>query len=287
MTESSGTNAEQIAYWNEVSGPKWVSLTDRINDQIEPLGRAAMDRASVASGESVLDVGCGCGQTSLALAERVGEGGRVLGVDISEPMLVDAHARVERAGVGQVEYVRADGQVHDFESAAFDLLFSRFGVMFFEDPRAAFANLRGALRPAGRLTFICWQAITKNPWMLIPAAATAQHVELPAPAESTAPGPFAFADADRVVDILESAGFSDVRAEAHEGRLSVGKGLPLAEIVSFLQQMGPAGAALREADASVIEAVTKSMHEALSPHYEDGAVVMDFGAWILTASNTA
>ncbi|MBW2698954.1 MAG: class I SAM-dependent methyltransferase [Deltaproteobacteria bacterium] len=269
MTESSGTNAEQIAYWNEVSGPKWVSLTDRINDQIEPLGRAAMDRASVASGESVLDVGCGCGQTSLALAERVGEGGRVLGVDISEPMLVDAHARVERAGVGQVEYVRADGQVHDFESAAFDLLFSRFGVMFFEDP------------------FICWQAITKNPWMLIPAAATAQHVELPAPAESTAPGPFAFADADRVVDILESAGFSDVRAEAHEGRLSVGRGLPLAEIVSFLQQMGPAGAALRDADPSVIEAVTKSMHQALAPHYEDGAVVMDFGAWILTASNTA
>jgi SAM-dependent methyltransferase len=282
MTPSSGANAEQITYWNEVSGPKWVSLSDRINDQIEPLGLAAMERAAVAAGENVLDVGCGCGHTSLVLGERVGEGGRVLGVDISAPMLADARERAERAGLGNVEFLQADGQLYPFEAGAFDLIFSRFGVMFFEDSAAAFTNIRRALRPGGRLTFICWQAITQNPWMLVPAAAAAQHVEMPGPPAPDAPGPFAFADAERVVGILEAAGFGDVEAEAHEGRLSVGRDMALEEIVGFLLQMGPAGGALRDAEAAVVEAATKSMHEALAPHYEDGAVVMDFGAWILT-----
>jgi SAM-dependent methyltransferase len=285
VTDSSRANAEQIAYWNEVSGPKWVSLTDLIDSQIEPLGRAAMERAAVTSGERVLDIGCGCGQTTLALADRVGEAGRVVGVDISGPMLADARSRAERAGARNVDFVQADGQVHDFEPAAFDLVFSRFGVMFFEDPVTAFTNIRRALRPGARLTFICWQAITKNPWMLVPAAAAAKHIELPAPPAPDAPGPFAFSDPNRVVDILKSAGFSDARADAHEGRLSIGQGMPLDEIVGFLQQMGPAGAALRDADVSLLEVVTQSMHEALAPHYEDGAVVLDFAAWIVAAGN--
>jgi SAM-dependent methyltransferase len=284
MTNRSGANADQITYWNEVSGPKWVAMTDRINEQIAPLGIAAMDRARVGAGESVLDVGCGCGQTSLALGERVGEGGRVLGLDISEPMLNDARARAKRSGATNVEFVRADAQIHAFEPTDVDLIFSRFGIMFFDDPTAAFANLRTALRAEGRLTFICWQALAKNPWMFVPAAAAAQHVALAAPSDPTAPGPFAFADADRVVGILQSAGFADVSAEAHEGRLAVGRGLALDEIVGFMQQLGPAGAALREASADVVQAVTDSIREALTPYYSEDGVVMDFGAWILTAS---
>ncbi|MGH0034624.1 MAG: class I SAM-dependent methyltransferase [Myxococcota bacterium] len=285
MSESKRANAEQIAYWNEISGPKWVALADRINDQIEPLGLEAMDRAGFAQGERVLDVGCGCGQTSLEIARRVGSEGRVLGLDISGPMLDDARARAERAGAATLEFAQSDAQTHAFDDASFDGLFSRFGVMFFEDPPAAFANLRRALAPGGRLTFICWQSVAENPWMLLPVQAAAQHVELPAPAGPEAPGPFAFADALRVRSILDAAGFGEVAVNAFAGDLSVGRGLALDEIIDFLKQMGPAGAALRESSEDVQAAVTRSMHEVLAPHYRDGAVVLPFGSWIVEARN--
>jgi SAM-dependent methyltransferase len=285
MTESRGPNAEQIAYWNEVSGPKWVALADRINDQIEPLGLEAMDRAGIGPGDRVLDVGCGCGQTSLEIARRVGGEGRVLGLDISGPMLADARERVRRAGDLPVEFAQSDAQTHDFEPGGFDLVFSRFGVMFFENPVAAFANLRRSLVPGGRVTFICWRSITENPWMLLPAQAAARHVELPAPPDPEAPGPFAFADSARVQGILGGAGFEDVRVGSFTGELSVGRGLGLEEIVDFLKEMGPAGAALRESSDAVRSAVTRTMREVLEPHYRDEAVVLEFGAWIVEGRN--
>jgi SAM-dependent methyltransferase len=275
-------NAEQIRYWNELSGPKWVGLADRIDDQIGPLGREAVERARVSAGERVLDVGCGCGQTTLELAERVGAEGRVLGVDLSQPMLAEARARAARGPGPAPEFLQADAQVHAFEPGAFDLVFSRFGVMFFDDSVAAFANLRAALAPDGRLAFLCWQNIAVNPWMLVPAQAAAQHVEL-APPKPGAPGPFAFADAESVRGILDAAGFGEVRCDSFEGRMAVGRGLSLDGIVGFLGQMGPAGAALREAPASTREVAVRSMREALEPHYDGDAVVLPFASWIVSA----
>jgi SAM-dependent methyltransferase len=196
-------------------------------------------------------------------------------------MLADARQRARETEDAPVEFLEADAQTHDFEAGGFDLVFSRFGVMFFEDPVAAFANLRRALAPSGRLAFLCWQSIVDNPWMLLPAQAVAEHVSLPAPAAPDAPGPFAFADADRVRGLLEGAGFADVDVAAHEGELAVGRGLELDEIVDFLQQMGPAGAALRESSETVREAATRSMRAALEPHYRDDAVVLSFACWIV------
>ena len=162
-----GPNAQQIEYWNELSGARWVAMNDVIDAQISPLGEVAMLRAAVAPGERVLDIGCGCGQTSLQLAERVGQDGRVLGLDISAVMLERARERAEQAGLANLEFRNADAQTEPF-AGAFDLLFSRFGVMFFASPEAAFSNLRSAVRPGGRLTCLTWQGLGANPWMQVP-----------------------------------------------------------------------------------------------------------------------
>jgi len=283
MSEAEAPNAQQIQYWNEVSGPKWVSLSDLIDAQIAPIGAEAIARAAPAPGEHVLDVGCGCGQTTLALAERVGPSGSVLGVDVSRPMLADAERRAAGVAGAPVRFVAADAQTHAFEAAAFDLAFSRFGVMFFADPVAAFANLARALRPGGRIVFACWQAFDRNPWMQVPAAVAARYVTLPGPPDPHAPGPFAFADAERVAGFLREAGLSRVRVDPIERRITMGGGLAMPEIVDFLLQMGPAGAALRESPAAVVDEVRGALAEALAPYHGGEGLEMEAAAWVVEA----
>jgi SAM-dependent methyltransferase len=275
-----GPNAEMIRYWNETVGSRWIELEAQLDAQIAPLGLAAMARAHVAPGEHALDVGCGCGQTSLQLADRVGPSGSVLGIDVSAPMLARAKARA--VGVGQVRFLNADAQTHAFDER-FDLVFSRFGVMFFADPPAAFANLRRSLRPGGRIAFVCWQAIDRNAWMLIPLRALVGIVELPAPPAPGAPGPFAFADPERVEGILGSAGFSDATLAPLEGELAIGAGGDLEHAVAFALQMGPAGAALREASADVRRRAADAVRAALAPLVTPRGVVAPYAAWIATA----
>jgi SAM-dependent methyltransferase len=283
-TAGEEANAQQRAYWNEISGPKWVTLADTVNEQIEPLGLAAMDAANLEPGQRVLDVGCGCGQTSLELASRVGATGSVLGLDISAPMLADARARASRASARNLEFIEGDAQVHALEPSAFDRVFSRFGVMFFADPVAAFANLASAVNEGGSLCFICWQAMPSNPWMVVPAQAAAQHIEMPAPADPGGPGPFSFADADHVTSVVANAGWKNVQCTDHSGELSVGLGQSLPDIIEFLQQMGPAGNALREATPEQRAKVTATMSDVLAPYYTDDALRMGFATWIVTAT---
>jgi SAM-dependent methyltransferase len=278
-----GPNAQQIEYWNEVSGARWVEMNDVIDAQISPLGEAAIDRAAISAGERVLDVGCGCGQTSLQLADRVRPGGSVLGLDISAVMLERARERARSAGQGQLEFRNADAQTERF-AGDFDLLFSRFGVMFFAEPEAAFANLCSALRPGGRLTCLTWQALATNPWMQIPLAAAAKH--LPpggAPPDPTAPGPFAFADTKRVEGILAAAGFEQPAHESLERELLVGGGGTLDETVAFVAQLGPGCAALREADDELRARVLSEIRVALEPYHDGAGVRMPAAAWIVTA----
>jgi SAM-dependent methyltransferase len=278
-------NAEQIAYWNEVSGPKWVALDALLDEQIAAFGRAAMDRLGVAPGDSVLDVGCGCGSTSVELALRVGPSGRVVGLDISRVMLERARERVREAGRRNVEFVNADAQTHAFEGNSTNLLFSRFGVMFFEDPARAFRNLRTALAPGGRLGFVCWQSLQKNPWMLVPLAAAAPHIALPPRPAEGAPGPFAFADTERVRGILAAAGFEAICFEPEEREIPVGGGGNLEATVDFVLQMGPAGQAFREAGPELRERVRAAVSEALEPFVGNDGVRMEAAAMLVTASS--
>jgi SAM-dependent methyltransferase len=279
-----GPNAEQIRYWNETAGPKWVALHDTINRQILPLGELAMDLAAVKSGDHILDVGCGCGVTTIELARRCAPHGTATGVDLSAVMLERARDTARDAGVTNARFENADAQTHSFQPAALDVLFSRFGVMFFADPPAAFSNLHRALKGGGRLAFVCWRSLQENPWMLVPLMAAAQHVSLPAPPAPGAPGPFAFADSERVRAILTAAGFRDIGLEPVTTTLCIGGSSKIEETVDFLMQMGPAAAALREADPAVQPTVAAAIGAALLPYYVEGVGVrMEGAAWIVTA----
>lgn len=286
MIAYEGPNAEQIRYWNDVMGPQWAAVDDILSAQIRPLGLAAMNRLDPRPGERIIDVGCGCGETTAEIARRVGSNGRVLGIDISEPL--GAKARKVTAELPHVEIRITDAQTSPLESEAFDALFSRFGVMFFADPVAAFANLRNALRVGGRLSFVCWRAISENFWMTIPAMAVMQHIPVKRP-DPDAPGPFAFADIDKLHKILESAGLHNVQHEAVSESLFVAGGEPLDGAVELLMRIGPTGAALRDANPGpdVVHAIRASVREAIAPYETPQGVRMPSAAWVVSAQRLA
>jgi len=277
------TNQEQIRYWNEQGGPKWVLLQEKLDAQIGPLGLVTLQRAAIQPGERVIDVGCGCGQTSLELAEHVGPNGFVLGIDISEPMLGRARERQHARGFTNVEFRTADAQTHQFDRERFDVLFSRFGVMFFEDPTTAFRNLQTSLRPNGRLTFVCWQALDKNDWARVPLKAALQHVPPPTPPALGAPGPFAFADPERVRKILTDAGFTAVQCEPYEAALNLGGAITVAESAEFSLEVGPVSRLVAEADPTVRPRVVQSVREALTPYASSEGVRVPGAVWIVQA----
>ncbi|HUZ13005.1 MAG TPA: methyltransferase domain-containing protein [Caulobacteraceae bacterium] len=279
VLEAAGPNAGQIAYWNETAGPNWVAMQPALDREIEPLGLEAMRALAPAEGETLVDLGCGCGATTLELARRVGAGGSVLGADLSAPMLAVARARAAAAGLGQARFVQADAQVHPFAPA--DGAFSRFGVMFFADPAAAFANVRRALEPGGRLAFVCWRALAENPWMTVPMAAARPLLPGPPPPapDPAAPGPFAFADRDRLADILARAGFADVRIEPHDR--SVGWG-DLDSSTDTVLRVGPLGAAVRE-HPQLKPAIAAAVRAALEPHLGADGVLLGSATWIVLA----
>ncbi len=273
-------NEQQILYWNEQAGPRWVALAEPLDRELAPLGEAAMDRVGIREGHRVLDVGCGGGAATLAIARRTGPTGSVLGVDVSRPLLAHAEARRDARGLANVRFELADAQVTPFAPGSADIVFSRFGIMFFSDPQAAFANLRRALAPGGRIGFVCWQPADKNPVMALAARAASARVALPTPGDPHAPGPFAFADGDRTRRILEGAGFASVLVEPVEIAVSIAGDLD--EAAGFLMQLGPAAAALRDASPDIALAVRGELRAAIEPYATNGGIVMPAAVWIAT-----
>lgn len=272
-------NAAQIEYWNAAAGETWVQYQEQLDRQIAPLGLEALGTLAPAKGEAVIDIGCGCGQTTLELASRVGREGSVLGVDISAPMLDVARHRPPSGAGLRLQFREVDAQCGDLGRAVFDAAFSRFGVMFFSDPVAAFSNIRGALKPRGRFGFVCWRALEENAWLWAPHNAARPFLPAPASADPWAPGPFALADGDRVRSILKDAGFATVAIEPFDALIGSGD---VDLTLALTLKVGPLGAALRESP-QLKEKVTHAVRKVLSQHITPDGVMMPAAVWIVLA----
>jgi ubiquinone/menaquinone biosynthesis C-methylase UbiE len=275
-------NADQIAYWNGPGGQHWVDRQQAQDVMLAPVSDILIDRAKVQPGERIVDVGCGCGATTSALAQRAGRGGHFLGIDISAPMLARAR-QLAPAGL-PIDFVLADATVYPFASASFDLLVSRFGVMFFAEPVLSFANLRKALRPMGRLTFACWREPRDNPWLMLPLQAAYKHVPKLPQLGPEDPGPFAFAAEPRVRKILSEAGFSAIAMERCPLVLDVAVGRGLEAAVEGSLEIGPASRALEGQPPEVRAAAAQSIRETLAPFASGQTVPLGASIWIVTAS---
>ena len=274
-------NADQAAFWNGPAGEKWTNRQPMQDVLLAPVSQILLERVAAQPGERILDVGCGCGATSIALAEQVVPDGHVLGIDISAPML--ARAREVAPHGLPLDFVLADATLHPFDPAGFDLLVSRFGVMFFADPVVSFTNLRSALRPSGRVAFACWREPRDNPWMMTPLQAVYQHVpKMPRPGPDD-PGPFAFASEERVHRILKGAGFSQVAMEPHTLSLDIAVGRGLDAAVEGALEIGPASRALDGASVAVRAAAIEAIRDTLGPLVRGQSVPLAGSIWIVTA----
>jgi SAM-dependent methyltransferase len=271
---------DQAEYWNGAVGQTWAAEQDRIDRVLVPLRDVAIAAAGAQPGERVLDAGCGCGETTLALARAVGERGEVVGVDLSEPMLARARARAAAGRHANTRFVMADAS-RFADARPFDLVFSRFGVMFFPDPPTAFANLARALRPGGRVAFICWRAADENSWAGVPLEAVLTVVPRPEPPPPGAPGPFSLADADHVRGLLAGAGFANIDVSARDVPMATGA---LEEATDYALTIGPAARAANAAPPELQARVRAPVREALRGYEKAGVVTFPAAVWVVTAT---
>lgn len=276
-------NSAEIAYWNGAAGQSWVRRQATWDIVLSPVSDAIVEAARPRVGETVIDIGCGCGATTMLLADMVGQSGRVLGIDVSVPMLEQAKARVPSHL--PIEFILADAATYDFGSTKADLLFSRFGVMFFADPVTAFRNLRTGLRSGGRLAFSCFRASDDNPWMMVPLKAAYRHVPPLPKLAPEAPGPFSFADRNRVEHVLTEAGFKDIAISRFDLNFDLSAGRGLDEAVQSTLEIGATSRAIRDHAPAIREAVAQSVRATLAAYQRGQSVLLPAAIWIVTARN--
>jgi len=282
MVAAATANAAQQEYWNTVAGPRWVGLEGFVERRVRAVNDLLLRRSAVAAGERALEIGCGTGAFTVPLAEAVGERGQVLGADISDAMLAGAEKRVAESGRRNISLMQADAQTHPFEPGRFDLVASRFGVMFFADPAAAFTNLRSAARPGGRLCFACWGPVADNRHWLIPYEVALRHLGPPEPKPARAPGPMAFSEPDYVRAFLGAAGFEGI--EIHRETPGIFASTPKEE-AEHACIMGPSGRLIDEKkpDPPTVETIRREIEEAFAAYAKDGAMVLPSTVFLVTA----
>jgi SAM-dependent methyltransferase len=275
-------NVEQMDYWNGAGGEHWVAEQVRYDEINAELGARVVAALAPRPGDRVLDVGCGNGALSLAIAPLVAPAGFVVGLDISAPMLEVAAQRAHAGRVSNAIFEHGDAQTYQLEEGAFDAMVSRFGVMFFDDPDAAFANLARSLRRGGRIVFTCWQDLLANEWLMVPAGAALAHVPMPDLGEAGQSGPFSLAEPDRVRSLLKSSGFADVNVD--DLRCPMRFGSTVEDTVSFMQRTDMAAALMADVSDEVAAAAWGAVREALEPYAGRDGVVLQGAAWLVTAT---
>ena len=279
MSNAAMINADMLSFWNGQGGHIWVTRQTHTNSTLAPVTDALVNFAAPRAGETVLDVGCGCGAPTLEFARAVGPSGRVVGMDISAPMLAEAAARANAAGIANVDWRQDDPAAAKLEG--FDLLVSAFGVMFFGDMVGAFANMRRAARPDARMALVCWRSLAENPWMEVPMNAVARHLPPRPKGTPNAPGMFAFANPEYVSQILADAGWTAPRFQKFDHDLDIAAGRGLEEAVVQSTQIGAVNSWLRNQPAEIISASTQSLREALAPRGDGASVRLPGAMWLI------
>lgn len=275
-------NVDQFEFWEDMA-PDWLAFEDHTEIVAAPFGDSAMDRLLLRPGLNVLDVGCGAGSTTVELARRVGNDGRATGVDIAPAMIAHAMKRVDASHIGNVSFLVADAQVEPFQEAAFDAIYSRFGVMFFANPKVAFTNLRRALRPDGVLAFACWENIFLNEWMFVPGSALVTVTGSPPPMPGAGePGPFSLADRTDIELLLRDAGFKSVEVTPQAETVTL-RGDEIESLVALTQRVGPVREALRTANAETAKLIEAAVRSALLDRAVDEVVHLNSAAFVVSA----
>jgi SAM-dependent methyltransferase len=278
-TMKADANRDQSALWNGSAGEAWVSQQGLLDSSFVRFEKLLVDEVAKTGARRVLDVGCGSGATTLAVARHLGTTGSSTGIDISAPLIELARRRAARDPLN-AEFVLADAQTHEFPAGEYDLVVSRFGVMFFEDPVAAFANLRGALRADGNLRVVAFRAASENPFMTTAERAAAPLLPDVPPRRPGAPGQFAFADRARVQGILAAAGWSAIDLVP----IDVPCAFPASELVGYFTQLGPVAPVLRGADAAMRTRVVEILRTAFAPFVRAEEVRFDAACWMISAT---
>lgn len=276
------TNQRMSEAWNGPESVHYVDHADRHDRQLSPITEAVLERADIASEHAVLDVGCGSGAMAIAAARRAR---RVVGLDISRPLLDVAIERAAEAGLDHVEFVVGDAQVHPFTAGEFDTIISQFGLMFFDDPVAAFTNMRTALRPGGRLAFACWQGLEHNEWLAPVVRAVETDAEIPdLGGIANGGGMFAFKHRDEVAALLDTAGFRDIQLDAARPGLEIGGGGTADECADFLLGLGIVRGLLGRLDDDQRARAEAAVRTELRDCHCDGGVTLAAGVWLVTAT---
>lgn len=280
MNVANPVNASQAEAWDGDEGAHWVLHQEWYESLVSGFTPRLLDAARIGRGDRVLDLGCGCGQTTRLAARRAPDGFAV-GIDLSRVMLERAREDAWDESLPNVSFGHGDAQVHPFSAASFDVALSRFGVMFFDDPRAAFTNIGRALVPGGRLAFLCWQDLLVNEWLAVPAGAALAHVPVPELGGEGEPGPFSLSDPDRVTAVLTAAGFQDISIEAVDAAMRLGDDAD--DAVGFLRGTGLARTLLDQVDTATADAALGAVADALRAHESDDGVNLHGAAWLVVA----
>jgi SAM-dependent methyltransferase len=277
-----GDNAAMAELWNGPSGQNWIRFDEHHDRGLRPWGEAVLATVAAAAGERVLDVGCGTGWMTRTAARATGDG-HALGVDISEMLVARAAAKADEEGIPNVAFTVADAQVHPFEADSLDVAISRFGIMFFADPVAAFANIGRALAPGGRLAFACWQELAHNHWIRVPFGAMTAVVGTPEPPPPDAPGPWSLADPDRVRSVLGAAGFTGVGLETVDAPMFLGETVD--EAYDFIRASNNARLLLEGKDPEAVARALDALRTALEGvEVGDEGLALPGRAWLVTAT---